>query len=297
MSGARAALTACGVVLVAALGISRVQPSLAASVSDVKRRDDVVLLPPPKELRALSLGYHAATADLVWAKLVLEYGTHWQERRAFAELPRYVDGILALDPRHPTLFRFVDTMILYRPGKITERDAELARAVLERGIAENPRDADVWMQYGQFLAFLAPSFLSSEKRVEKWRKDGALAMAHAVELGASADLSLAASTLLSKAGEREAAVRHLQRAYVLTDDPRERREIRLKLQLYAADAAQEAAERSAATVELTWRRWPFLSRSGALLLGPSRDAARCAGPASLDRRGCPRTWSEATKLP
>ncbi|MEZ4263165.1 MAG: hypothetical protein R3B36_29020 [Polyangiaceae bacterium] len=292
----RVTLGAALAIALATLGIWRVQPGLAADVRVVKKRDDVVIVPPPKELRALSFGYRTAGADLMWAKLVLEYGLHWQDRRAFPEMPRYAEGVLALDPEHPTLFRFLDTMLLYRPGVVTEADVDLARTFLERGTAARPQDPDVWMQYGQFLAFLAPSFIKDEAKIERWRKDGALAMTHAVELGAKADLSLAASTLLSKAGERAAAVRHLERAYVLTDDPEERKQIRLKLQLYAADEQQESAERAAAAVDQVWRRWPFMSRSGALLLGPRRDPAACAGPASFDRTTCARDWAQATRV-
>jgi tetratricopeptide (TPR) repeat protein len=282
-------LVALAIAAAAALGIARLQPELAADVHKVKQRDDVFLLPPPAELRAMTLGYRAATTDLLWAKLVYEYGLHWQERRAFPDVTRYFDGILALEPDFPTLYAFVDTIMVFNATPGTEEDARTARRYLERGTRERPYDPEVWLRYGQFVAFLAPSFLKDDRDIEAWRKDGALALARAVELGADADRSLSATTILSAAGERKAAIDHLQRAYAMTDDPETRRQILYKLQRLQAS---QDSEQAVSVVEREWRsRWLFLSRGTTLLLGPARDPAACAGPASYDRPGCARDWS------
>jgi UPF0716 family protein affecting phage T7 exclusion len=57
------ALTIALLVATSAIGVARLQPRLAARVHDVKARDDVYVLPRPNEIRAMSLGYHAAAAD------------------------------------------------------------------------------------------------------------------------------------------------------------------------------------------------------------------------------------------
>ncbi|WP_146653114.1 hypothetical protein [Labilithrix luteola] len=265
------------------------QPSLATSVHKVQQRDDVFLLPPPDQLRAMTLGYRAGAADLLWTKLILEYGIHWQEKRAFPEVTRYVDGILAVEPDFKTVYEFVDTLLLFAPGGATPERAREARAYLERGTRERPYDATVWLHYGQFIAFLAPSFLKDKAEIERWRIDGAAALTRAVELGADAQRSLAASTILSKAGERKASVEHLQRAYAMTDDPDTREQILLKLRMLEATA--EAAD-ATSVVDREWHgRFDFVSRSAALLIGPARSPAKCAGPASYDTPGCSRDWA------
>jgi hypothetical protein len=282
------ALIAC------AAGIQFVQTPLAKKTLKVSVRDDASALPPPKQLRAMTFGYRAAVANLLWAKLLVEHGLHSQERRPFEAAPRYLEGILELEPEHPMAYAFVDTLLVTaKAGSLpTEADVRLARAFLERGVRERPYDHDVWLHYGQFIAFIAPSSLSDEAEIQRWRRDGALAMARAVELGADADRSLAASTILSKAGEKKAAIRQLQSAFAITDDPETRRQIIIKLQrLEATPEAEDVVSR----VEYEWRsRYPFLTRGAALLIGPYRSPSACAGPASFAAAHCAADWSTAT---
>jgi hypothetical protein len=284
-----------GIVLVilAAAGIGIVQPRLATDIKQGARRDDIFVLPPPNQLRAMTLGYKAAAADLLWAKLIVEHGVHWEERRAFPDIPNYVDGILALDPDHTTVYEFVDTLLLFTPVGGTEADARRARSYLERGTRQRPYDPDAWLRYGQFMAYLAPSYVKDPNEVEQWKRDGAFAIGRAVELGADADRSLAATSILSKTGERAAAIKHLQHAYALTDDLETRRQIKLKLESLAASVESEA---TLGIVEHEWRtRFPFASRGTTLLLGPYRDPSACAGPTSRELRKCPQDWAQVAR--
>ena len=286
-------LAAFAVFALGATGIGVLQPGLAEDVRSTRLRDDVFVLPPPNQLKVMALGYKHAIADLIWAKLLVEQGVHWQEKRKFATLPSYIDAIIALEPDHPTLYKFVDTLLVFQPVPATAEEARLARQYLERGTRERPYDPAIWLHYGQFIAFLAPSFLTDNDEIERWRADGARAMMHAVELGADADRSLAASTILSKAGEKKATILHLRRAYALTDDFETRRQIMLKLQMLEGGADAELA---VTTVEHEWRtRYPFLSRHAALLIGPHRPPATCAGPTSYERKECPHDWNAMTR--
>jgi hypothetical protein len=276
-----------------AFGIARTQPRLAQTVHDVKQRDDVYVLPPPSQLRAMALGYDAAAVDLLWAKLLVEYGTHWHEKRPF-DATHYLDAILEIEPTYAPAYRFADTLIVYRPPRGTEEDARTARRYLERGIGARPGDHDVWLEYGQFIAFIGPSFLSSQDEKESWRRDGADAIAHAVELGASADRSLAAATMLSRAGARDASIKHLRRVYALTDDPQTRDEIAMKLQRLTQSAEEDEAERHVKLLESMWHRdYPFITRGEFLLVGPTIDPLRCAGLEAAGDPSCARTWSDA----
>jgi len=290
----KAALAAIALAVACAAGIQVVQTPLAKNTLKVRLEDDASALPPPKQLRALTFGYHAAAADLLWAKLLVEHGLHTQERRVFEAAPRYIEGIVELQPEHPMVYGFVDTLLVTAKagGLPTEADARLARGYLERGVRERPFDHDVWLHYGQFLAFLAPSYLKEDQEIERWRRDGAFAIARAVELGADADRSLAASTILSKTGEKKAAIRQLQSAFAITDDPETRRQIAFKLQrLEATPDAEEVVSR----VEHEWRaRYPFLTRGASLLVGPYRSPAACAGPLSYAIAKCAPDWSTAT---
>lgn len=278
-----AGVVALGCIVVVGL----TQPQYQAKLTKLRYRTDVLELPPATHLQKLALGYRSALVDLLWAKLLVEQGLHWQDHRRFEALPSYIDGIIALEPTYRPIYEYVDTLLLiqYNPG--TADDARLARRYLERGTQACPYDPNMWLHYGQYIAFLAPSYLNDNAEIERWRVDGAMAIAHAVDLGADADRSLAATSILDKAGERKAAIMHLQRTYAVTDDPETRRQIRLKLQ--RMNATVEADETIGRVEDLWRRRYPFLSRGEALLVGPHVDAATCAG-ASHDDPSCSHDW-------
>jgi hypothetical protein len=153
------------------------------------------------------------------------------------------------------------------------------------------------MQYGQFIAFIAPTFLEDDAEKQKWRVDGAHAMSRAVDLGANADRAISAATILSKSGEREAAIKSLRRAYAVTDSPSERDDIAQKLAILEATAERDDAARDVQFVESRWRKdFPFLSRGEFLLIGPPVDPLRCAGRGGSGgsggaSRNCASDWS------
>jgi hypothetical protein len=265
-----------------AFGIRAMQPSVADQAYRVKLREDVVLIPPPKELRSLTLGYNAAAVDYLWSQLLAEYGVHVSEKRGF-DVPRYVDGILELEPDYAPLFRFIDTLIAFRPPQGTADDARLARRYLKQGTEARPYDPGVWLQYGQFVAFLAPTFLTEADEVDSWRKEGAHAITKAVELGADTDRSLAASSMLARYGERNAVIRHLRRAYALSEDATTRAEIEAKLAALESSALRDEMDAEARYIEkLRKENAPHLNATQFLLLGPLRDPVNCRGAAEVN---------------
>jgi hypothetical protein len=275
-------------VALSVVGIGFVQPGLAKNTHKLRQRDDVFLLPPPNQLRVMTLGYRAAATDLLWAKLLLEYGMHGQEKRAFPDVGRYVDGIIALEPDYASIYDFVDTIIVYPPGpEGTADDARMARRYLERGMRERPYDGKLAVHAGQFVAFIGPVFIKDEKESEQWRVDGAKMIAHGVELGGDTYRSLAATTILGHAGERQAQIDHLQRAYAMADSDEDRTQFLRKLRALQVESDSETA---ITAVDRELSPYRFLKRSTGLLIGPRRSAAQCAGPGSYDRHGCAPDW-------
>jgi hypothetical protein len=291
----------------ALLGIAKLQPRLANEAHGSKETGDLYRLPPPAQLRAMTLGYHAAAVDLLWANLLVEYGIHWSERREMTTIPRYVDALIALEPDYPALYKLVDTLLVYKPIHGTEADARLARQYLERGTVERPYDSKLWLEYGQFLAFIAPGYLSDPDEKERWRADGALAMIHAVDLGADADYARSAATVLSERGRLDAAIDSLRRAYAMTvsEDPGTADQMLAQLRRLEeqagnefAKAEEEAARKDADFMSGEWKAWRAQVAPNAerdyiefLLVRPRPDAAYCVGVSSpsSDPR-CSRDW-------
>jgi len=291
----RAAAAGIVVLLAGAGCIAATQPRLAAIAHSAKEREDVYALPPPAPLRVATLGWDAAAVDLLWAKLLVEYGTHWSEHRDFTHVPRYIDAILELEPTYWPVYRYADTMLAYRPLQATEDDARRARAYLERGTRERPNDSRVWLEYGQFLAFIGPSFLRDDAERDAWRKEGALALGHTVDLGGGAEASLSAATILTRSGAHDQAIGYLRRAYVFTQHPamaEVHEAIGRRLATLEASAWDEAADAAKRVIDKRWKReMPFVVREEYLLLGPVVDPFRCEGPESEGDPACSRDWT------
>jgi hypothetical protein len=286
---------ALALLALAIAGVGKTQPRLAAIAHAVKERHDVYVLPPPAVLHVGTLGWDAAAVDQLWARLLVEYGMHWSEKRDFEDAPKYIDAILELEPTFAPIYRYVDTLLAYRPLRGTEDDVRLARAYLERGMAARSDDYRLWIEYGQFLVHIAPSFLRDAKERDDWRRVGAEAMGHAVELGAHADEALSAATLLSGTGATSASIHFLERAYALTEDPSMseiHETIRRRLVALEAHAMLEAADATAKVIDARWQReMSFVGRDHYLLLGPVMDPARCAGIAASRAVDCARDWA------
>ncbi len=273
------------------VGVALTQPGLAWSLHAAKAREDVYLFPPPLELRIATLGYHAAVVDMLWVKLRVEFGMHYVERRPFPSAPQYFDALLELEPDYAPAFKYVETMLLYREGGGTPEDARSVRAYLERGIKARPNDHEVWLHYGQFISFMASSYLTSNDEIERWRVDGASALSRAVELGEAPERSLSAANLLSAHGARDAAVRTLERAYALTDDEKTRDIISEKLGALHADDIRERAQLDVGFIDRVWHdHYPFGPRSLALILGPGRSTSGCTGQAPAHDPDCALDW-------
>lgn len=293
----RSTVGAVALFLASAGGVAVTQPRLARTAHDVRERDDVYALPPPAQLHFATLGWDSATVDLLWAGLLVAYGTHWSEHRDFKDIPKYLDAILELEPKYAPVYHFVDTLLAYRPLQGTDEDARLARHYLERGTREYPEDPRLWMRYGQFLAFVAPSFLRDRADADAWRKDGASAMGHAVELGADAERALSAAALLTSSGATAEAIRYLEHAYAFTEHPAMtdvHEAIGRRLAALEVTAMRDAADTAARAVDARWKlEMPSAPRSLYILLGPVIDPSRCAGAVAGDDPACARDWGTA----
>jgi hypothetical protein len=150
------------------------------------------------------------------------------------------------------------------------------------------------MELGQFVAFIAPSFLHDQADRDAWRKDGATAIGHAVELGADADRALTVATVLTRAGATAEAIRYLEHAYAFTEHPSMsdvHEAIGRRLADLQANTLRDAADATARVVQGRWQaELPFAGRDEYLLLGPRVDVLRCSGLDAVDDHACARDW-------
>lgn len=298
----RASLGAAMVVVCAVLAVGGVQPRLADGVSRVREKSDIFPLPPLDQLPLFSLGYNAAAADAIWAQTLVVQGLRLQQRRRFDHGAQYFRSILALDPSFRTPYLYVDAVLTFGAVRAPIEDIVAAREILEAGARARPDDAEIAYQAGSYIAYVAPGYLRNEKLAQEWERDGARYLARAAELGSNDPkiqaLSISGATLLSKRGERDAAISMLERALVVATDEATRNDIAARLARFRSESETDSVQTRLRAFELAWRRdLPFVSVSKELLLGAPVDTLRCVGARSRDKGRCEPRWGARLDAP
>ena len=287
-------------VLVAVLLVGLVRRPLFEVNRRVKETSDVYALPPPRELVVLSLGYRSALADLLWAHVLVEQGLHTEERRRYDNLTRFYDAINELEPTYRDPYLFADALITFQVNATPQDEVRKARAILERGTENRPLDGELWLAAGEFVGFVAPgSYLTDPAEQAAWRRDGARMLARAAQLeGSNSSTSWQAfggAALLSREGERDAAIRFLQRMDAVTNDEELKDKIRAKLDKLLGERRDEQRDDlftrlREGVVTLRHGDLPHVSRLEYMVIGPPRDPAYCAGGAHADEPACAPSW-------
>ncbi len=307
MSADRAgALRTAAIVLGAAVVIALVRGPLFDAHKHARETTDVYTLPPPRELTALSLGYRSALADLLWAHVLVSQGLHTEQHRRYGNLIPFLDAINTLEPTYGAPYRFAESLITFQSKTTPVEEVRTARAILERGLANRPLDADLWLEAGEFVAFVAPRPTSRTRRSRRSGRRTAPGCSSARRSGGDnaniAWQAIGAARLLGKAGERDAQIRFLTRTLAVTDDAELQDKIKAQLAILTRDERQE--ERQEATMReqeenlrmatalkaVKARDIPQIKRSEYVLLGPPRDPAYCAGEAHEQELACAPTW-------
>lgn len=288
------------VFLASVAGVSVVRPKLADTLKGTKQAAEIYTLPPPEALPLVSLGYRSAMADLLFTKAIIAHAQHAERKQRYDAVADYLEAIIALDPTLRDVYRFADTLIVYHAvGEPTPELLRRAWRILEVGLELRPGDAELWLSSGQFMAFIAPQWLKDPEEKKAFRARGAQQLTRAAELAGETReniswQALAAVGVYTKEGERQAAISHLERAYLMTDSEELREQIALRLAALRRDAEVERIKRISDSFAQRWRDdFPFVSRTKILVLGPNWEASRCVGVRS-EASGCEQSWAEWT---
>jgi len=284
-------LLACALIVGSGFAVNHLRSPLNAAFLNTKNRDDVFALPPPGQAAAMSLGYRSALADLIFAHVLVSSGIHFQEKRSFEFVGKYLELVNALDPKFEAPYLMADSLITLQAKPVSSDAYRQARRILERGLVELPFSTDLWTTAGQFFAYLGPTGGIEGKELQDWKLAGGRTLARACELASSKEAPshgcIAAAGLLSKGGASEASQQFMNRMLAMNDDPKvlQFMSALLKKNVGSADHDRVQAHRTA--FNQAWSSdLPFVSRGALLALGPSWDSAACAG----SRAECSTSW-------
>jgi hypothetical protein len=277
-----------------------VRATLFEQNQQVKEKDDSYPLPPPSQMRLATLGYDAAAADMIWAYLLVSQGLHFSEKRKFENAARYFETIFELDSTYRDPYLMLDVILTFGNRKANEQDARRTKKLFELGVQNRPMDAKLLYQVGSYLAYIGPGYLKDPEEIKQWELEGAKLLTRSAELGVGEDAlqhhGLAGAAVLTRMGQRQAAVDFYERVYGIMEDEESRALIREKLRRLHAESVIEGSQSALKAMETTWRYdLPFVPRARYLLLGPPVPVWKCAGATSFSRPECAYDWPTWTK--
>lgn len=281
---------------------------------ELKETTDAYLLPPPKQVAVMSLGYRSALADVLWANVLVTSGLRLSERRRFDLAVSYLDAINELDPSWRDPYKMATSLITMQTKAASLEQVYAARRILERGVQERPTDAELWLILGQFVAWIVPASYLEDRPEEAaaWKRDGAQYLKRAAELAPSDQniqwQTLGAGRIFGEIGEIERAAEMYTTILATSDDPELRQRVTAHLDALDRQHAQSAGKlrrfqfrkRRQRFVELVLEHYPGTgpNESRALLLGYPRDSAVCAGGARSAYGAslpCATSWADWAK--
>ncbi len=134
-------------LLAASAGVQRVW---ASRVEERPAIPAVRYLRSPEAARRLALSYDTLAADLYWMRALQAFGsTRLQEggEKTYADLYPFLDLTTSLDPHFTVAYRF-GAIFLSEPPPGGPGRADLAIALLEKGIAANPTRWEYYQDIG-----------------------------------------------------------------------------------------------------------------------------------------------------
>jgi len=127
--------------LVSAVGaVGATRTALERTLLAPAANEELIYLPPTRFLRAVSLGYRRALADVLWFRAISYFGRHYRGDGVYPWLAHLCDAVTDLDPWAEHAYSFGGVIL---PWEASQVDAGIA--LLEKGVRNMP---DAWrLQY------------------------------------------------------------------------------------------------------------------------------------------------------
>jgi tetratricopeptide (TPR) repeat protein len=200
----------------------------------VQRRDrlppeqDLHYLPEPSAMRVMSLGHNELFADLVWIRQIIYFGDEFTRRGDFRFVDRYLRTAIALDPSFRRLYAWAGISYAASGVEVTNAMVRQSNEFLELGLKRFPNDWELNFMLG--VNYIHELKTTDERQKQAWKLKGAEHIRRAALAGGGpAWLPVLVATILTKGGETEAAIRHLEEILLTTDDEAVRTHVTNKL--------------------------------------------------------------------
>ena len=130
------ALLMLGCTVALALTVAWTGGRLQRQLLSGEDQSELIYLPPVRFLRALSLRYEHAFADVLWFRAISYFGHHYRRDRMYPWLAHMCDVVTDLDPQAEHVYRFGGLILPWEADRIDD-----GIALLEKGARNMP---DSW---------------------------------------------------------------------------------------------------------------------------------------------------------
>lgn len=227
------ALVACGFV-----AVFRLHEAAVHRRDRLPAEQELHYLPEPTALKAMSLGYTELGADLVWIRQILYFGDEFTKKGDFRFMDRYLRTALALDPNFRRLYAWAGISYTASGVPVTNVMVRESNELLELGLQRFPNDWELHFMLG--VNYIHQLQTSDPAQKQAFKLKGAEHIRRAALAGGGpAWLPVLVATILTKGGETEAAIRHLEEILLTTEEDAVRTHVRNKLMQLRRDALPE----------------------------------------------------------
>jgi len=256
------------VLLVALAAIGTLRAPAMERYYEAQTYEDLYVLPPPNWLVVASLGHRSAMADLVWMKALVYVGNEFSARGHVANIYRYTDAIVALDPDFRRVYSWVASAALYRPQEVSTNEQMRVLSYLREGVRRFPDDGRLAWELGATLMYELAPLTQGEQR-DALRAEGLEHLAAATRLGAGHSwMVLSNASQLEALGRSDRAVAHLREMYATVQEESIRAEILARIEALQSAADAEALQNEVVALERRREeQWPWLPGEFFILLG------------------------------
>jgi hypothetical protein len=231
--------------------------------------EGLVWLPPPKAAPIVAMGYRQLWADIDWARVLVYYGLERRESATYQYryLTRFIDNIIALDPKFRRVYDWAAYAVLFQGGTIKTEEYRLSMPYLERAMQEFPDTYRFfWLAGIRYYIYLKTDDPAEKRR---YHERAAMLMEQAMRRpDAPADLPTYVAGLRTQLGQHERALQDLREVIMTTDDPAAQQKL---IEAYRAMAGKEFPEegtRAKAELQRGWmEQMPFASPHLFIVLG------------------------------
>jgi len=140
--------------------ISRTDAELAAG-STAAESSEVIYLPSTEFLRAVSLRYEHALADILWFRAISYFGKHYRGDHVYRWLAHMCQVVTDLDPRAEHVYLFAGVMLPWEAERIDD-----GIALLEKGTRNFPESWRLHYTLGFSYYFFKDDLAAASRSLE-----------------------------------------------------------------------------------------------------------------------------------